>query len=141
MQYLKLLLVSSLCVGALSQALADEPPPAAAPATPASSAPAPLSTAAASPVKPEDATSAASAAKPDDAAAAANLAAQTKRLRSAGYKPETHNGVTLFCRSEKKMGSFFETKTCSDGDSIEKAAQEAKDSVQKFQRQNPLRAS
>jgi hypothetical protein len=128
MQYLKLLLVS-LCVGALSQALAADPPQAAAPATPASSAPPPSSTDAASAVKPEDAT------------AAANLAAQTKRLKSAGYKPEVHNGVTLFCRNEKKTGSFFETKTCSDGDNIERAAQEAKDAVQKNQRQNPLRAS
>jgi hypothetical protein len=126
MQYLKLLLVS-LCVGALSPALAADPPPAAAPATPDSSAPPPLSTAA-------------SAAKPEDATAAANLAAQTKRLRSAGYKPEVHNGVTVFCRNEKKIGSFFETKTCGDGDMIERAAQEAKDSVQKNQRQNGIRA-
>ena len=129
MRHLKLLLVS-LCVGALSQALAADPPPPppAVPATPVSSAPPTLSTAAAS------------AAKPQDATAAASLEAQTKRLRSAGYKPEVHNGVTLFCRNEQKMGTRFETKTCSNGDDIERAARDAKDTIKNTQRQNPLRS-
>jgi hypothetical protein len=128
MRYLGVLLVS-LCVGALSQALAADPPPSppAVPATPVSSAPPSLSTAAASPAKPEDATS-------------ARLEAQTKRLKASGYKPEVHNGVTLFCRNEQKTGTRFETKTCSNGDDIERAAQDAKDTMQKGQRQNGVRS-
>jgi len=125
---LKLLLVS-LCAGALSQALAADPPPPSPPvvsATPVSSAPPTVSTPAESAAKPEVPT-------------AASLDAQTKRLKSAGYRPETHNGVTLFCRNEQKIGTRFETKTCSNGDDIERAARDAKDAVQNVQRQNPLR--
>ena len=130
MRHLKLLLVS-LCVGALSQALAADPPPPSPPvesATPVSSAP------------PAASTAAASADKPEVPTAAASLEAQTKRLKSLGYKPEVHNGVTLFCRNEQKIGTRFETKNCSNGDDIERAAREAKDAMQKGQMQNPLRS-
>jgi hypothetical protein len=130
MQYIKLLLVS-LCVGAFSQAMADDSPapsPQAA-AAPVSSTPPPASTAAASEAKPQE----------QDAAAAA-LAAQTKRLKSSGYKPEVHNGRTLFCRNEPKMGTRFETKVCSDGDIIEQNARDAKDAVQNAQMRNGTRA-
>ncbi|HEX3911934.1 MAG TPA: hypothetical protein VHW71_00390 [Steroidobacteraceae bacterium] len=125
---LKLCLVS-LCVGALSQALAADPPqsPPAASAMPVASAPSTVSTPAASAAKPED-------------LAAARLEAQTKRLKAAGYKPQVRNGVTLFCRNETKIGTRFETKICADGDVIEKAAQDAKDVMQKVQMQNPLRS-
>jgi len=136
MRHLKLLLVS-LCVGAISQALAADPPPPSPPvasATPVESA-TPVSSA-----PPAASTAAASAAKPEDATTAARLEAQTKRLKASGYKPEVHNGVTLFCRNEQKIGSRFETKTCSNGDEIERVAQDAKDNMQKGQRQNPLRS-
>jgi hypothetical protein len=105
MRYLKILLVS-LCVGALSQALAADPP---APSTPA-----------AEPEKPT----------------AAALEEQTKRLRALGYKPEVHNGVTIFCRKEMPLGSRFEKKTCGNGDEIERNAQAARDSMQNAQRQS-----
>ena len=131
MQYIKLLLVS-LCVGAFSQAMADDSPPPSpqAAAAPVSSTPPPASTAAASEAKPQD----------QNAVAAANLAAQTKRLKSSGYKPEVHNGRTLFCRNEPKMGTRFETKVCSDGDIIEQNARDAKDAVQNAQMRNGTRA-
>jgi hypothetical protein len=102
MRNLNILLIS-LCVGFATQALADDAPVA-------------------------DSTPAADAAKPDAKAAA--LAEQTKRLRSMGYSPETHRGVTVFCRSEKTIGSNFERKTCRNGDDIERDAQAAKDSLQ-----------
>jgi len=131
MQYIKVLLIS-LCVGAFSQAIADDspPPPTQAAAAPVSSATPPVSTAAASAAQPRE----------QDAAAAANLAAQTKRLKSAGYKPEVHNGRTLFCRNEPKMGTRFETRVCSDGDIIEQAARDAKDATQNAQRHNGIRS-
>jgi hypothetical protein len=69
--------------------------------------------------------------------AAASLKAQAKRLKAAGYKPEVRNGVTLFCRNETRIGTRFETKTCSEGDIIEKGTQDTKDVMQKVQRQNP----
>jgi hypothetical protein len=124
MRRLKLLLVS-LCVGALSQALAADSSPSSPPAVSATPVAGTLSTPAASAAKPED-------------AAAARLEAQAKRLKSAGYKPEVRNGVTLYCRNESRIGTRFETKNCSDGDVIEKAAQDSKDGMQKIQRQNPM---
>jgi hypothetical protein len=123
MRRLKLLLIC-LCVGALSQALAADPPPVVS-ATSVASAPSTVSTPVASAAKPED-------------SAAARLEAQTKRLKAARYKPEVRNGVTLFCRNETQLGTRFETKICSDGDIIEKGIQDAKDVMQKVQRQNPL---
>lgn len=38
--------------------------------------------------------------------------ANVNRLRVAGYKPETHNSETFYCRRETKMGSLFDTKVC-----------------------------
>jgi hypothetical protein len=104
MRHLKILL-ASLCVGALSQALAADPPP---PPPPSSSPP---------------------AAEPEKPTAAA-LAEQTKRLRSMGYKAEVQkSGVTLFCRGEKPIGSNLEHKVCANGDDIERRAQDAKDAM------------
>jgi hypothetical protein len=136
MRHLKLLLVS-LCVGALSQALAADPPPPSPPvasATPVSSVPPAASTAATSADKPEDPTAARLEAEKK------RFEAQKKRLKAAGYKPEVHNGVTLFCRNEQKMGTRFETPFCGEGDDIERAARDAKDVMQKGQMQNPLRS-
>jgi hypothetical protein len=128
-----ILLLVSLCVGTLSQSFAaDAPPPSpqAVPAQPVSAAPVAgtLSTVS---------TPAASAAKTEDPAAV-RFAAQTKRLRAMGYKPEVHNGVTLFCRYETRLGSRFEVPNCQEGDIIEKEAQDSKDVMQKVQRQNPM---
>jgi len=107
MRHLKILLVS-LCLGALSQALAADPPPSPPPSP--------------------------TAAEPEKSAAA--LEEQTKRLRAMGYKPEVHNGVTVFCRKEMPLGSRFEKKVCGNGDEIEKNAQAARDSLQNGQRQS-----
>lgn len=106
MRHLKVLLVS-LCVGALSQALAADPPPPPSPP----------------------------AAEPEKSTAAA-LEEQTKRLRAMGYKLEVHDGVTVFCRKEMPLGTRFEKKVCGNGDEIEKNAQAARDSVQNGQRQS-----
>jgi hypothetical protein len=106
MRHLKILLLS-LCVGALSQALAADPPPAPSPP----------------------------AAEPEKPTAAA-LEEQTKRLRALGYKPEVQGGVTVFCRKEMPLGSRFEKKICGNDDEIEKNAQAARDAVQNGQRQS-----
>jgi hypothetical protein len=127
MRGLKFLLVS-LCVGALSQARADDPPPPPPPAvsaTPNAIAPSTESTPAASAAKSEE---------PE----AARLEAQAKRLKAVGYKREKIDGVMLFCRNESRLGTRFETKTCGEGDVIEKSAQYNKEMMQKVQRQNSL---
>jgi hypothetical protein len=37
-----------------------------------------------------------------------------KRAKSAGLKPETHNGKTMFCWEDASIGSRFTTKKCTD---------------------------
>jgi hypothetical protein len=129
MRYLACLFVS-LCVGALSQTLADEPPlppPAPVQSTPVSSAsPAAAST-----------PPAASAAK-TESPKQVDVEAQTKRLRGQGYRPETRNGRLLYCRKEILIGSRFESKLCGTADELDKAAQNGKDLVQTIQRKDSM---
>jgi hypothetical protein len=130
MRYLACLFVS-LCVGALSQTLADEPPqppaPAAVQSTPASSAsPAAVST--------PPTASAAKAESPNQG----DVEAQTKRLRGQGYRPETRNGRLVYCRKETPLGSRFESKICGTADELDKAALNSKELVETIQRQNSM---
>lgn len=69
------------------------------------------------------------------AAADGALAAQTHRLRTAGYKPRVKNGVTVWCRQETALGSrLAQVESCSSPEEIDQAAQNAKDTVEKMQR-------
>jgi hypothetical protein len=122
MQMLKLVLVS-LCLGAVSQTVtADPPAPTSAPATQAATA----TEAAAAPAAAASSTQSEAAKQADEA--------QAKRLHAQGYRPEVHNGVTVYCRKEAQIGTRFETKNCAPGDQIERAAQEAKDGLQTMQK-------
>jgi len=114
MHHLKVSLVF-LGLGVLSQARAADPP---ATSPPAAETPHP------------------DAAKPESPTAA-DLEEQTKRLRALGYKPEVHNGVTVFCRKEMPLGTRFEKKICGNGDEIERNAQAARDAMQNGPRQSP----
>ena len=132
MRYLARLFIS-LWVGALSQALAAEPPlpsPAPVQSTPV---PSESGTAAATPL-------AANAAK-TEVPKADDLAAQTKRLRSQGYKPEVHSGRTVFCRKETQLGSRFETKLCGTTDELDKAALYGMEVTEAIQRDTVTRQS
>jgi hypothetical protein len=58
------------------------------------------------------------------AAAVANASADPspdvlKKARNLGYKPEHHNGTTLFCKSVSEIGSRFPTKQCIDENSLD----------------------
>jgi hypothetical protein len=126
MQTFKLALIS-LCLGAFSQiAAADTPAPTPAPAAPAAAA---ETAAVAAPA------AAANSAQTDAAKQADE--AQAKRLHAQGYKPEVHNGVTVYCRKEAQIGTRFETKNCASADEIDRAAQQAKDGLQTMQKSNP----
>ena len=48
-------------------------------------------------------------------------AAQAKRLRRLGYKPEVQNGTMVFCKKEDVIGSRFPIKNCAAADSIEES--------------------
>jgi len=123
---MKIGLLAILSVGALSQALAMEPPTAsdqtntsssttAAPAassTAPSTAPAAKSTITAS--------NASSGSKQVNVVAGdAQAEARLKRLRAAGYRPEMHDKQLLFCRKEQALGSRFDKKVCSTAEALD----------------------
>jgi hypothetical protein len=95
------------CLGASFIAHADQPTTSTAPAatvqTTTDSAAAQTASAPAAPL--DDAT-----AKADAKKAAAE--AQIKKYGFGGYKPEFHNGNTVYCHKETPIGSRFEQKTC-----------------------------
>jgi len=101
--------IAASLAGAALPCLADQPAdgssqPAASAAQPATAAPA-NTTAAAPP------TSTASSAATD--APTGPSPEFIKKARSAGYKPETKNGVTQFCAAKAAdVGTRFETKKC-----------------------------
>jgi hypothetical protein len=115
-----------VCIGALSQALATEPPSSAPQATSESATSTQANRTAADPTaKPPEAASAAAAsvtastpAHPGTAPQVSLKAgdeiaeAQLKQLRAAGYKPEVRHGEVFFCRDEAPLGSRLEKKVC-----------------------------
>ncbi|HYM26538.1 MAG TPA: hypothetical protein VET66_00175 [Steroidobacteraceae bacterium] len=129
-------LLACALAGAAPAALADPPPAAASPsaapaatatpATPPSPAtPAPAATA------PTPAIAHASAAAADEAEAAAT----EKRLRTAGYKPQTVNGVKVWCRTENSIGSrLAQQKNCGTAQDLERSVRETQDRFEATQR-------
>jgi hypothetical protein len=134
-----------LNVGAVSLALAD---PVGAPPAPLSAAPpAPAPTAAqvtapagAPPAPPASKEAAAPVAAPPAATAPAVDPAE-KRLLAAGYKPELHNGVKVWCRRQEVIGSrLAKQKMCGTARDLAIVLQETKDRIEGAQRQqtNPV---
>jgi hypothetical protein len=125
-----------LCIGALSPALATEPPPSTPQATP-ESATSTQATAASSAAKP----AATSAPARQGAAPQVSLKAgdeiaeaQLKQLRSAGYKPEVRHGEVLFCRNEAPLGSRLEKKKCSTAGQLLDTKVQSQQATQDIQR-------
>jgi hypothetical protein len=107
MHHKHILLTVALSAGLASIAWsADEPPQPAAAATAAAT-----SDAAKAPAKQTT-----EAADPDE-----------KALLARGYKKETRNGQTVYCRKEIPTGSHFETKKCGTAASMALAEQQARD--------------
>ena len=111
-----------LCLGALSQVSASEPPSSAPQATPAQANSTATDPTAKPPEAVQPAATAPAASAPDHKGAAPQVSlkagdpaaeAQLMTLRSAGYKPEVRHGEVLFCRNEAPLGSRLEKKVCS----------------------------
>jgi hypothetical protein len=128
----------TLCLGqALFPALAADPPastPSAQPPAASSQAEegpksAPSTTAAAAPAE----TSSSS----EDAKQAAD-AAQAKRLRGMGWKPQVRNGETVFCKQTAQIGSRFTTEECASGEDIDRRTRDSQNAIKKFQMQNTI---
>ena len=130
-------------MGALSSALAMEPPPSPTPPTsqsapePAAQPAAPVSTQAASTTTAKIDTKADSsdqATKVVLTAGDADAAAQLKRLKAAGYKPEVHGSEVWFCRKEVIMGSRLEKKICNTADQLMRQEADARQMTDHLQR-------
>jgi len=130
-------------IGALTSALAMEPPTSPTPSTsqsvpePAPQSAAPVSIPAAS------TTAAKTNAKADSSdqatkvvltAGDADAAGQLKRLKAAGYKPEIHGSEVWFCRKEVIMGSRLEKKICNTADQLMRQEAEARQMTDHIQR-------
>jgi hypothetical protein len=64
--------------------------------------------------------------------------AQLKRFRSAGYKPEVHDGNVVFCRREVALGSRFDKKICTTAHLLEQQMATAQDTLSTAQRNGTL---
>ena len=61
-------------------------------------------------------------------------AAQLKRFKAAGYKPEVHNDVVVWCRREPKLGSRFDRKVCTTAHLLELQMNSTRSTLEDFQR-------
>ncbi|MBS0422627.1 MAG: hypothetical protein JSR66_33280 [Proteobacteria bacterium] len=118
-------------VGALSQALATDPPAEAPKATASSTTPATTPSTATD----KTATTAKDGTKTvklvaGDAAADERL----KKLRAAGYKAEMHGSDVVFCRKELVLGSRFEKKVCNTAEELDNQMANGRDLVESSQR-------
>jgi len=126
--------------GAVSAALADPSAPATATTATAAPATAPAQPAAATPASsatpatpPSPATPAASATPASAPAAAADEseeagAANERRLLTAGYKPQTVNGVKIWCPTENSIGSrLAQQKNCGTAEDLARSVRETQD--------------
>jgi hypothetical protein len=132
------LLLASLSFGALTQAIAAEPPAAPAPQSTEVAAATAAADSADSAKQAADA-AAASAEKAKlaaDAAAkeadASQADAEKKVMHARGYKQVVRGGQVLYCRREPKLGSNFDTEVCNTFDNIQLQLKYAQDSVQQM---------
>jgi|HubBroStandDraft_4_1064222.scaffolds.fasta_scaffold140085_3 hypothetical protein len=129
-------LVTCLCMGEWSQALANDPP-AQAPTSVQSGQSPPAAASAATPsatTAPASSSSAASASAATPPAKPADDGdADDKYLRQQGYKREVRNGQTYYCRSEVVVGSRFQNKVCGSSEQLTSARRQAQANVSKAQ--------
>jgi hypothetical protein len=137
-KYVVLAVALSVCAVSIAWS-ADEPikpadAPAAQPAPAAQAAPAaqPAPAAQQAPAASSASTEAAAKAPAKETAAPASgkdseADVQEKHLLARGYKKETRNGQTVFCRKEIKLGSRFETKQCGSAQDMDLAEQQGRD--------------
>jgi hypothetical protein len=138
MKHLNLLL-ASLCFGALTQAIAAEPP--VAPAPQSTDAVAAATAAAASADSAKNAADAA-AAEADKAKVAADAAAkeaeaskaeaEKKVMHARGYKQVMQKGQVMYCRRETMLGSNFDREVCNSFDNIQLQEKYAQDAVRQM---------
>ena len=132
-------LFTVLSVGALSQAMATDPPaeaPKAAASAPAPSSTTPATTTTTSTSPTDKTTTTATDGTKTVRLVAGDAAAdeRLKKLRAAGYKTEMHGKDVVFCRKEPVLGSRFEKKVCSTAEEIDNQMSSGRDMLETTQR-------
>lgn len=141
-------------IGGLAVALADPPSPNSTPAAATPAAPTAAEPAAASPATAAAAANSATGAPahPADAAPAATATPSSsvvitgsqmemmeKHFLSEGYKAEMRGGQKMFCRREEQMGTHLGgQKVCSTVEQLTANEAQAKEMVQRYQRQQAM---
>jgi hypothetical protein len=126
-------LIAMLCAQLVAPVMAAEPPPAASPA-PATAAVPTASPPVAKPTPnspaPAAATATAAATPPltEEEQKAAD-AAEAKKMRGLGWRPEVQSGHTVYCRKEAEIGSRFPTKDCRTAAAIEEQTRRSQESI------------
>ena len=127
-------LLAAASIGALSSVFAMDPPPestTSATSQPATEPKADSST----PTKPPAADPKANQApKLVLTAGDSEAAAELKRLKAAGYTPESHGDEIWFCRKEAPLGSRLEKKICNTADQLLHQAADAREQTDKITR-------
>jgi len=124
------ILCGLLALALASSVYAMEPPPASTP-PPAAEPAADSSTSLKAPAADSKATQ---APKLVLTAGDAEAAAQLKRLKAAGYRPEAHGDEIWFCRKEAVLGSRFEKKICNTADQLIRQEADARMETDKITR-------
>jgi pyruvate/2-oxoglutarate dehydrogenase complex dihydrolipoamide acyltransferase (E2) component len=65
---------------------------------------------------------------------------QLKQILAKGYRPESRDGTTVYCRKETEVGTRFPTKTCRTSANILEMERKGKDATANAQRTtgNPM---
>jgi hypothetical protein len=130
--------VMSLYVGAGSLALAADPPVPSNPVEPGQPATAAAAIVPATVVPPAEssagAAKTAAVSKSDVPEAKSGVSeAQAKAMRLAGYKLQVRNGQTLYCRSERQLGTRFESKVCGTAEEIARSTANSQELAERIQ--------
>ena len=124
-------LLTCLCIGSVTEALAADPPSQAATSTSTATS----TTSAATDSATAKTTAPATANAPAAPAGNALSDAEEKKLISSGYRIETKKGEKFYCRREAQMGTRFEHKVCSTAEQIKVRQQDDEDAVRRSQQQ------
>lgn len=130
-------LFTVLTVGALSQAMATDPPaeaPKAATSTSAPSSTTQASTTTSSTTSDKAATSTDGTRQVRLIAGDEAADTRLKKLRAAGYRTEMHGQDVVFCRKEPVLGTRFEHKVCHTAEELDNMSSNGRDTVETAQR-------
>jgi hypothetical protein len=56
-------------------------------------------------------------------------------MRARGYKPVNRNGMLVYCRAERQIGTHFPQERCSTMDQLKQAELTGKDYARSIQQQ------